>query len=149
VDEVGGGPGVGYVGVSVVFLCHDGDGRFVMAQRSGRARDERGRWDIGAGAIEFRQTAGEALAAEIHQEYNVAVERRTFLGYRDVIRERTHWLALDFAVLVDPAAVRNNEPHKFDDIGWFRLAALPSPVHPGVPGFFARYRDALAREGIR
>jgi 8-oxo-dGTP pyrophosphatase MutT (NUDIX family) len=133
----------------VVFLCHDGDGRFVMAKRSERARDERGRWDIGGGAIEFGQTAEEALAAEIRQEYNGTVERSTFLGYRDVIREQAHWLALDFAVLVDPATIRNNEPHKFDDMGWFHLATLPSPVHPGVPGFFARYPDALARQGIR
>jgi 8-oxo-dGTP diphosphatase len=141
-------PGVGYIGVSVVFLCHDGNGRFVMAKRSELARDERGRWDIGGGAIEFGQTAEDALAAEIRQEYDVAAERSTFLGYRDVIREQTHWLALDFAVLVDPATVRNNEPHKFDDIGWFTLAELPSPVHSGVSGFFARYPDALARHGI-
>lgn len=41
--------GVDYIGVCVVYFCHDGKGEFVMAKRSSNARDEHGRWDIGGG----------------------------------------------------------------------------------------------------
>lgn len=39
--------GADYTGVAVVYYCHDGAGKFVMAKRSGNCRDEQGRWDIG------------------------------------------------------------------------------------------------------
>jgi hypothetical protein len=31
--------------------------------------------------------------------------------------------------LVDPTKVKNNEPEKIDEIGWFSLDKLPSPLH--------------------
>jgi hypothetical protein len=43
-----------------------------------------------------------------------------FLGFRDVHREnngeKTHWIALDFKVLVDPKNAAVGEPHKFDKV---------------------------------
>lgn len=35
--------GVDYTGITVVFCCHDGQGRFVMAKRSNNSRDEAGK----------------------------------------------------------------------------------------------------------
>ena len=70
-----------------------------------------------------------------------------FLGFRDVHREKngkpTHWIALDFKVLVDVAKANNGEPHKFDDIGWFTLKTLPVPLHSQLPAFFEKYKDKL------
>lgn len=40
-------PGVDYIGVCVVYLCHDGQGNFVMNKRGKNCRDEVGKWDIG------------------------------------------------------------------------------------------------------
>lgn len=146
-------PGVDYVGVCVVFVCHDGAGNFVMARRGRQARDECGRWDIGGGAVEFGQTAAAALDAEVRQEYAAACEATKFLGFRDVIRTGgngpTHWLALDFVVRVDRTKVLNNEPHKLDEVGWFTLSSLPAPLHSALPFFLTRYRELLATEGIR
>jgi 8-oxo-dGTP diphosphatase len=62
------------------------------------------------------------------EEYCADVLEYEFLGYRDVHREhegnRIHWLALDFKVLVDPAQVKNGEPHKFDAVEWFQCPLL-------------------------
>lgn len=36
-------------------------------------------------------------------------------------------------VTVDPKTVRNDEPHSIDEIGWFRLDALPLDLHSTIP----------------
>lgn len=139
--------GEDYVGVCVVYLCHDGQGNVLMAKRSARARDEQGRWDIGGGGLEFGDSIEETLRKEIKEEYCADVREFEFLGYRDVHRQHdgnpTHWIALDFKVLVDKKQVKNGEPHKFDALEWFRLDALPSPLHSQLPTFLNNYRSRL------
>ncbi len=139
--------GVECIGVSVVYFCHDGEGNVLLAKRSSKARDEQGRWDIGGGAIEFGENIEDTVKKEIKEEYSTDVKKIEFLGFRDVHRESdgvpTHWVALDFKVLVDRAAAKIGEPHKFDDLGWFTLETLPSPVHSQLPTFLAKYRDKL------
>src|SRR3989338_6176298 len=121
--------GVDYIGVTTVYFCHDGAGNFVMARRSQNARDEQGRWDIGGGGLEYGMKVEDSLRKEIKEEYCADVLDFEFLGYRDVHREhngvKTHWIALDFKVLVARDQVVIGEPHKFDVIGWFTLETIP------------------------
>jgi ADP-ribose pyrophosphatase YjhB (NUDIX family) len=125
--------GEDFIGVTIVYLCHDGKGNILMAKRGLNCRDERGRWDIGGGAMEFGDSVDFTLRKEIKEEYCTDVISYDFLGFRDVHREndgkKTHWIALDFKVLVDKEKVKNGEPHKFDEIGWFDLNNLPEPQH--------------------
>lgn len=119
-------------GVSCVFVCHDGGGRVLLARRSAGARDEPGTWDCGAGALEFGETFEVAVAREVGEEYGVrplGIER---IGVRNVLRGDpvdSHWVAVVFAVRVEPGEVRIGEPHKFDALGWFGQDALPAPLH--------------------
>ena len=121
--------------MSCVFICHDGDGKVLLARRSAGARDEPGTWDTGAGALEFGETFEAAVTREVTEEYAAAPKDITMLGVRNVVRAEppSHWVAVVFSVRVDPAAVRIGEPHKFDELGWFRLDALPSPLHSQLP----------------
>ncbi len=139
--------GTDFVGVTISFYCHDGAGRFLMARRSANCRDEHGRWDIGGGGLEFGESVEETLKKEIKEEYCTDVLKSEFLGYRDVHREhdgkKTHWISLDFKVLVDPSMVANGEPHKFDEIKWFTLDNPPSELHSAFPGFVEKYKDRL------
>jgi 8-oxo-dGTP diphosphatase len=141
--------GVDHIGITVVFACHDGKGNFLLSKRGKNCRDEQGRWDPGGGGLEFGDTVEGTLKKEIAEEYCAKVLDFEFLGYRDVHRkingEKTHWLALDFKVLVDRNKVRNGEPHKMDEIGWFRLDAMPKPQHSQYPYFLKKYRKQLAR----
>jgi len=120
--------GEDFVGVSLVYFCHDGQGNFIMAKRSRQARDEQGRWDIGAGALEWGMTVDDNLRKEIMEEYSTPVLGHEFLGYRDVRRSeadwQSHWIALDFKVLVDRTQVKIGEPHKFDELDWFTLETV-------------------------
>ncbi len=136
-----------YTGVTIVFACHDGEGRYLFAKRNTLCRDEHGTWDPGGGGLEFGDTIEGTLRKEIYEEYRTEIRSFEFLGYRDVHREhdgnKTHWVALDFRVHIDPTKVENGEPHKHDEIRWFTIDSLPSPTHSQWPVFLGRYRDKL------
>ncbi|OGE80541.1 MAG: hypothetical protein A2826_01925 [Candidatus Doudnabacteria bacterium RIFCSPHIGHO2_01_FULL_43_23] len=141
--------GFDYIGLATVFFCHDGKENFVMGKRNHSRKDELGRWDIGGGTIEFGEKVEDCLKREIQEEYATDVLEYDFLGYRDVHRvhegKPTHWIALDFKVLVDPKLVKNNEPHKFDDVKWFSRETIPEEnlLHSQLPHFLEKYQDKL------
>ena len=139
--------GEDYTGVTVVYFCHDGKGNFLLNKRSNNCRDEHGTWDPGGGGLEFDDTVESSLRKEIKEEYCTDVLGHEFLGYRDVHRvnngKKTHWIALDFKVLIDRDKVANGEPHKFDAIEWFTLDRLPKPLHSQFPIFLDLYKGKL------
>ena len=140
-------PGIDYPGVSVVFFCHDGKGNHLMNFRSENCRDEKNRWDIGGGSVENGEGITDTLKKEIKEEYCTEVISSEFLGYRDIHRvedgTKTHWITLDFKVLVDREKAGNGEPHKFNDAGWFTIGNLPSPTHSQFPAFLEKYMERL------
>ena len=140
--------GIDAPGVCVVFYCHDGKGNFIMGKRSKTVRDERGGWDLGGGVIEFGETAEEALKREIKEEYGTGILQFEFLGYRDALRvdhnkNKTHWVALDFKVLINREKIQNNAPDALEEIGWFTLDNLPTPIHSQMPIFLKKYKKRL------
>jgi 8-oxo-dGTP diphosphatase len=139
--------GVDFIGVCVTFYCHDGKGNVILGKRGQNARDEHGRWDTGGGGMELHGTVEETLRGEIKEEYNCPVINFEFLGYRDVHRlhegQKTHWIALDFKVLVDVSNLKNNEPHKFDEVKLFSKDQLPQPLHSQLQNFFDLYKEKI------
>ena len=139
--------GEDYTGITVVYVCHDGKGNVLFNKRSVNCRDEHGKWDTGGGGLEFGETVEDTLKKEIAEEYLTDVLDYEFLGFRDVHRERdginTHWIALDFKVLVDREKAGNGEPHKFDEVEWFKISSLPEPLHSQLPCLFEKYKDSL------
>ncbi len=142
--------GLDYIGVAVVFFCHDGKGEFLMAKRSKQCRDEHGMWDIGGGGIEFGDEIEDTLKKEIQEEYCTPVLNFEFLGSRNVIdREykgkQSHWITFDFKVLVERKKVKIGEPHKFEEIKWFKMETVPSKdqIHSQLPYFLKKYKDKL------
>lgn len=139
--------GYDYPGVTIVYFCHDGNGKFVMAKRSKNTRDEHGKWDIGAGGLEYGEAVETTLRREISEEYSTDVLNFEFLGFREIHRKHkgksTHWISLDFKCLINPKKVRNGEPHKFDEVSWFTLKKLPSNIHSQLPIFLEKYRTRL------
>ncbi len=139
--------GIDYPGVSIVFLCHDGQGHVLLNKRSQNCRDEHHRWDCGGGSLEFADSVVETLKREIAEEYGTDIVDYEFLGYRDVHRVhqglKTHWITLDFKVLVDKTKAKNGEPHKFEEVKWFLFNKLPSPLHSQFPFFLEKYNVRL------
>ena len=140
--------GIDHIGVSVVFFCHDGKGNFLSSKRTTKTRDEHGKWDLGGGGVNLGEPILAALKREIKEEYCTDVLKAEFLGFRDVFRldekkRKTHWLAIDYKVLVDRKKAKNGEPKKSDGIGWFTLKNLPKPAHSQFPFFIKKYKKQL------
>ncbi len=126
--------GIDFIGVTCSFVCHDGRGRVLLHKRSQNCRDEQGRWDNGGGAHEFGHSLEGTVRREIKEEYGADVIDLRFVKVYDAHRQLddgtpTHWVSVLFAAQVDPKQAKNNEPFKIDDIGWFTLKTLPSPLH--------------------
>lgn len=142
--------GISFVGITTAFFCHDGAGQFWLARRSQAARDEQGRWDAGGGGLKWGHKAEDTVRREVKEEYGADTLAIEFLGYDDVFRELsdgtpTHWLALRFAVLVDPKQVSICEPEAHDEGGWFTRESLPSPLHSQLMPFLKKYKQELDR----
>ena len=140
--------GIDHIGIGVCYFCHDGKGNYVLNKRGAGSRDEQGRWDFGGGGLELHDTIEETLRKEIKEEYAADVIESEFLGCREFFREtdegeKTHWVALDFKVLIDPKQVKNNEPHKFDEVKLFPITDLPEPLHSQSPVYMGKYKDKL------
>jgi 8-oxo-dGTP diphosphatase len=139
--------GIDYIGVTVSYLCHDGQGNFLLNKRSTNCRDEHGTWDFGGGSLDFGDTVEDTLMKELKEEYCIEPVNYEFLGYVDIFREmedkKTHWLAIEFLVEVDRTKVQNGEPHKFDEIGWFTLDNLPEPAHSSQKYVLEKFKNKL------
>ena len=129
--------GVDYIGVNCVFWCHDGKGNILFHKRSVNCRDEQGTWDAGGGAMEFGETFEDCVRREVKEEYGLEPLKVEYVGTKNVLREnggrKTHWIKNLHWVLVDPALAKIGEPTKMDEIGWFAIDRLPSPLHSQIP----------------
>ncbi|HUC87352.1 MAG TPA: NUDIX domain-containing protein [Candidatus Saccharimonadales bacterium] len=144
--------GISFPGITTCFFCYSRQGELFMGRRSHNARDEHDRWENGGGGLKWGSTVEANIRREIKEEYNATALKLEFLGYRDVFRTLedgtpTHWVGLDYAVLVDPSEIKINEPDMFDDSGWFRLDNLPTPLHsqfePAVKKYYPRLSQIL------
>lgn len=147
-EELRAHKGISFPGVTTAFICYDGDGKLFLAKRSKNTRDEHGRWDAGGGGLKHGQSLEDNLRREVKEEYDADALQITFIGYHDAFRtndngQPTHWLAMYFAVLVDPAQVKINEPDMVDEAGWFTLENLPEPMHSQFPDFYAKFGSQL------
>ncbi len=139
--------GVDFIGITCVFFCHDGKGRLLLSKRSKKCRDEIGCWDPGGGALEFGEEFEEGVRREVKEEYCCDIEELKFLGAHNVLRKNgnvdTHWVALIFTAKIDPKQVKNGDPEKIDELGWFKLDSLPDPLHSQMPRFIGLLGDVF------
>ena len=139
--------GIDYIGISASYVCHDGKGNYLMNKRSTKCRDEHGCWDFGGGSVEFGDTIEETLKKELKEEYCVEKFTSKFLGYNESFRniegKKSHWIHFCFLVEVDSNEVKNGEPEKFEELGWFTLNDLPKPLHSDIKGELKQFWNQL------
>lgn len=140
--------GLDYIGVTVNFICHDGNGRVFWAKRTDQCRDEHGRWEPGGGKLDFGEDPDTAVVREMEEEFGIKTPvLDANLGHTNLFREhegrKTHWICITYVFRVDPAEVRICEPEKFTESGWFTLDDLPEPFHSAVPLLFKKFDREL------
>ena len=143
--------GVDYIGVSAVFVCHDGKGNVLMHKRSTNCRDEHGRWDCGGGAMEFGEDLEEHVRREVNEEYLVDPIEIKQVGVSSLRRinekgQPTHWLAVVYAVLIPTEGVGNGEPTDMEEVSWHHHLSFPEPRHSCFDNVFEFARHIVAGE---
>ena len=140
--------GVDYIGVTCVFYCHDGEGNLLLHKRSNKCRDEKGRWDCGGGAMKFGETFEQTVRREIKEEYCTEIKKLRLVGVSNVLRKHsgklTHWIAVLFAVQLNPKKVKIGDSEKMDKIGWFKPNNLPKPLH----SMFLTHLEYVKKAGV-
>lgn len=138
--------GIDYIGVTVVFFCHDGKGKYLLHKRSKNCRDEIGNWDPGGGSMEHGESFEEAVRREVKEEYSVEAKELMHVGTWNVVRKnnktKSHWVAIIFKVKVDSDKVKIGDPEKMDEIGWFEEENWPNPLHSKFKEIWQSIKDS-------
>lgn len=119
--------GIDHIGVGVGAVIIGPEDRLFLARRGREARNERGRWEFPGGSIEFGETMENALVREVREEFGFEIVVDELLDVVDHIipQEHQHWISPTFLCRVKSGEPRILEPHKCDEIGWFRLDEIP------------------------
>jgi len=124
-------PGVDHIGVSVGALIFNHKGELFLNERSQLARNAKGHWEVPGGMIEFGETRAQAILREIKEEFNIDIIIDSILHTVDeiLVDEKQHWIPTTYTGKIKKTQVpKIMEPHKCDEIGWFSLGNLPTPL---------------------
>ena len=137
-----------YIGISVVTMCHDGKGKYLISQRGLGCRDEHGAWEpVGSGGVETAESLEDAVRREVAEECGAQAQDVEFMGFREVFREidgrKSHWIAFDYKAKIDRDGVRITEPEKCTELRWCTIDEIPKPQHSQFPFFLNKYKDFL------
>ena len=123
--------GVDYIGVSAGAMIINSKGEIFLSKRGQNTRNEKGCWETPGGGVKFGETLEEACKREIMEEYGAEIEVLEQFPAEDhfIPEEKQHWVATTFlAKFKDGQEPEIMEPEKCDEIGWFSLDSLPSPL---------------------
>ncbi|KAJ9454249.1 Nudix hydrolase 1 [Diplonema papillatum] len=131
-------PGFDCPGVGCGGFVFDKDRRVLLIKRAATARSEPGTWARPGGAVELGETAEECLRREMLEEVNLTIDACHLL---DVSTQTDpHWVAIGYLCTTSDGSAQavNMEPHKHEDLRWFSLDALPSPLAAFVADILPR-----------
>ncbi|NMC36118.1 NUDIX hydrolase [Candidatus Beckwithbacteria bacterium] len=123
--------GLDYIGVSVGALIFNDKNQILLTKRSQQAKNERGCWEAPGGAVHFGETLEAAIRREMKEELGVEIEILKQHPAKDHLlpKEKQHWVPSVFEAKIKSGQTpRILEPDKCDDIAWFDLNKLPSPL---------------------
>lgn len=118
--------GVDFIGVGAGAVIFNAQNEIFLAKRGNEARNEKYRWEFPGGGVEFGETLSDALRREIFEEYGFVIDVIRLLDVVDHILpdEKQHWVSPTFLCRYRSGTPSIREPHKCEQIGWFRLDAI-------------------------
>ncbi len=105
-------------------------GELLMLKRGPASKNERGRWEVPGGGVDFGETQAQAVVREMKEELGVdiVVEHQLLAFDQFLPEEGQHWVATPFIVRLKKGQTpKIIEPHKHVAMGWFPLDKLPEP----------------------
>ena len=115
--------GIDYIGVGVGALIFNNQGKFFITLRGPQANNERGKWEIPGGAVEFGETLEEAIVREIMEEHGIEVRVKELLHVADHIisKEKQHWVSPTLICEIVRGQPIIREPEKCSEFRWVSI----------------------------
>lgn len=115
--------GVDYIGVGVGAAIFNKEGKLLITLRSKEAKNERGKWEIPGGGVEFGETFVQAIKREVKEELDIDITILELLGICDHIipQEKQHWVSPTYICTISKGEPKILEPHKCAAIEWFTI----------------------------
>ena len=115
--------GVDYIGVGVGVALFNDEGKMLITKRGQKAQNDRGKWEIPGGAVEYGETLEDAAVREIKEENDVDIEVVELLGiYNHLLKEEgQHWVAPTFVCRHVGGEPKIMEPDKCEAVGWYSV----------------------------
>ena len=120
-----------YIGVSAGAMIFNDKGELFLSKRSKNTSNEWGHWETPGGGVDFGEKLEDAVRREIKEEYGVEIDIIEQFPAADhlIPEENQHWVASTYLAKVkDGQTPKIMEPRKCDEIGWFPLDKLPTPL---------------------
>lgn len=113
--------GKDYIGVAVGIAIFNDEGKLFITKRGQGASNDRGKWEIPGGAIEFGETREAAAMREIKEEndIDIAVEEELHTTDHLLPEEGQHWVTTTFICRHIGGEAKRMEPEKCEAVGWF------------------------------
>jgi 8-oxo-dGTP diphosphatase len=125
------------VGVGLIVLNEDG--QILLLLRKGSHGT--GTWSMPGGHFELWETEFDCCARELKEETNLDLVAMNHYGFANniMIKEGLHYVTLFYIVNKWDGELKNMEPNKCSEMGWFDLDELPEPL-------FGATKSVLKRE---
>lgn len=138
--------GTDTIGVAVGAMILNENNELFLSKRSQNCRNEKGCWEIPGGEVHFGEKLKDAIKREMHEEYGIEIDIIKQYPAADHIipKENQHWVPTTFlAKLKSGNKPKIMEPKKCDEIGWFSLEKLPSPLSIITKLDLERYNNSI------
>jgi mutator protein MutT len=115
--------GKDYIGVAVGIAVFNDEGKIFITKRGQKANNERGKWEIPGGGVEFGETREAAAKREIKEENDIDVDVIEALQTTDHLLpdECQHWVTTTYICKHVGGVPKTMEPDKCEAIGWFTI----------------------------
>lgn len=115
------------VGAGVVIIR---DGMTLLAKRKGSHAS--GVWGSMGGHVEFGESPTLAVTREAREELGIEIGNFVFASCTSMIKYGRHYIDISFTAEIISGEPSIKEPDKIEEIGWFPLDVLPSPLFEPV-----------------
>lgn len=131
-----------YIGASYLFLVRDGQ---ILLQRRFQTGFMDGFYGVPAGHLDGNETARAGCAREIKEEIGVHLKPEDLEVVHVMHRKAESDERIDFFMTTSAYSgeIKNCEPHKCDDLRWFKLNELPVNVVDYVKVAIENYKSGV------
>src|SRR3989338_5772042 len=112
------------------FLLLEKRGKILLIRRMNTGYED-GKYSLPSGKVEVGETFTEAMVREAKEELNLTLDSKSLKSVHIMHRRKDtgeEWLDHYFLCKKWVGTLKNNEPHKCDDMQWVSKKALPQTL---------------------